>query len=699
MLPIGTVLHNGTYRIEAQLGSGSFGHTYKVRNLAFDEIFAMKEFFMRGINTREKDMVTVSLKENRKTFDSQKNKFSKEALRLHQIKNAHITHVSDFFEFNGTAYYVMDFVDGGSLADLLKRSPAPLPEVRVMEILDQMLDALDAIHSASPQILHLDIKPSNIMTDRQGNIKLIDFGASKQITSDENAQLTLSTMCYTLGYAPTEQTEQTGKRIGPWTDFYALGGTLYNLLTLQRPPSNTDLIELQDKAFSFPDTVSEKMRQLIAWMMKPQRTLRPQSVQEIRDWLTGNQKDKAPDSALAVGGDEGTLFEKDDARKNTGLAVGDDEGTVCEKDDARKNTGLAVGDDEGTVCEKDVVGNKTMGFIDTKQKHPLVSIGERKDERTSIIEKNQEYKPTVKEHFLPEKWHWFPKTMLTLFIIVCIVGAVFALVNKDLQYTIELPYCYAAIYILCNISCILTLYNRDYGFWTLLLFSFALLEIPVFVPSRELRLSDDFYLYMLITCGFFYLVLSFALGIFANKAYKAKRKYGQQEKNKLFDFGKGFGPVLTIATVVLLTLIGYSLYCIIDGNNWYYKLSRWDGFFYSMIFFRIGLASITFLLGLWAMYSRKKLGVIACILSCLCLLPIQDSILSSEACLLIGFTMMVFLFLITSLICIQKHEGVRIWKTMNEPFNDVKSFKLFLVYFLSITVFLGIWIYILASNL
>ena len=131
-------------------------------------------------------------------------------------------------------------------------------------------------------IWHLDLKPANILIDKHGNVALIDFGSSKQFAADGSGATTTS-MCYTPGYAPTEQVDQNMERIGAWTDLYSLGATLYNLLTNQQPPSVSDI---QDgDAFIFPSEVSEKTRYMITWMMKPKRSLRPQSVTEVRDFL------------------------------------------------------------------------------------------------------------------------------------------------------------------------------------------------------------------------------------------------------------------------------------------------------------------------------------------------------------------------------------------------------------------------------
>ena len=283
----GTLLRGGTYRVERPLSSGGFGNTYVVTNVSFDETFAMKEFFMKDINLRDGNAVTVSIPGNRSTFDTQRNKFMKEAKRLRKLKNDHVVSVHDLFEENGTTYYIMDFIDGESLSARLKRTGQPLAEDEVRGILDQVLDALETIHQQG--IWHLDLKPANIMMSKEGKVLLIDFGASKQMTPGEGVT-TSSGLCYTPGYAPIEQIEQNMDKFGPWTDFYALGATLYHLLTLNPLPSPTELMDEGDTVLQYPPAVSQQMRQLILRMMQTSRLRRPQSVAEIRALLSG----KAP---------------------------------------------------------------------------------------------------------------------------------------------------------------------------------------------------------------------------------------------------------------------------------------------------------------------------------------------------------------------------------------------------------------------
>ena len=279
LLANGTKLCGGTYQVEKALSSGGFGNTYVVKNLSFGVMCAMKEFFIKGVSQRDGNMVSISVADNRSLFDDQREKFKKEALRLWHLKSPHIVQVHDLFDENGTVYYVMDLIDGESLAERQKRLGRPLTESEVMPLLMQALDALDAVHQQ--QIWHLDIKPANMMVDRQEQLIIIDFGASKQLhTNDGHSVATSSTLAYTPGFAPLEQTDQNFRAFGPWTDLYALGATLYKLLTNETPPSASEIIAM-DGQLTFPNYVSQNMQQLITWMMQPAYFERPQSVSSI----------------------------------------------------------------------------------------------------------------------------------------------------------------------------------------------------------------------------------------------------------------------------------------------------------------------------------------------------------------------------------------------------------------------------------
>ena len=278
-----TTLQGGKYRIERVLGQGGFGITYLARNTVFDIDVAIKEFFMKDENDRDGSSVTMPNTTKQELFHGQMEKFKKEAKRMFAIKNEHIVGVQDLFEENGTAYYVMDYVDGENLAERLKRTGKPMSEQEVRDILPQILDALKSIHDAG--IWHLDLKPANILINKSGLVKLIDFGASKQMNAQKGGATTSTAISYTNGYAPREQMEQNYDKFGPWTDIYALGATLYNLLTNERPPLPTDIDDdiTTDKheALPFPGSVSSETKTMVLMMLNTNRMQRPQSVDGI----------------------------------------------------------------------------------------------------------------------------------------------------------------------------------------------------------------------------------------------------------------------------------------------------------------------------------------------------------------------------------------------------------------------------------
>ena len=330
MLRVGTILH-GVYRVESYLSSGGFGNTYVVTNIEFNERYAIKEFFMKGVTQRDDESTTVSVSNpiNTDAFLQQKEKFKKEARRIRQLHNEHIVAVHDLFEENGTAYYVMDYVDGENLAQRLKRTGKPMSEEEVKKILPQILDALQTVHDAD--MWHLDLKPANIMLDKNGQVKLIDFGASKQLNAQKGGATTSTAISYTNGFAPREQMEQNYDKFGPWTDIYSLGATLYNLLTKKRPPLPSDIDDdmSEDKHLALPFTegVSDDMKFCVLWMMKTNRLQRPQSIDAIisaersNDGKMQEPEQQALSQSTTAYDDENTIIADSPIKKEERKAV------------------------------------------------------------------------------------------------------------------------------------------------------------------------------------------------------------------------------------------------------------------------------------------------------------------------------------------------------------------------------------------
>jgi serine/threonine-protein kinase len=304
MLKVGKVLR-GIYRIDGYLSSGGFGNTYVATNIEFNERVAVKEFFMKGVSQRDDNQSTVSISNtaNRNSFLEQKDKFKKEARRLRHLNNPHIVKVYDLFDENGTSYYVMDYIDGENLSERLKRTGKRMSQKTVNEILLQILDALKTVHEAG--FWHLDLKPANIMLDKSGNVKLIDFGASKQFDVQKGGATTGTAISYTNGYAPREQMEQNYDKFGPWTDLYALGATLYKLLTNSNPPLPTDIdddmSEDKHEALPFPATISKDMKGLVLWMMSTNRKKRPQSIEEVERFMKNKPSNATEQESPATG--------------------------------------------------------------------------------------------------------------------------------------------------------------------------------------------------------------------------------------------------------------------------------------------------------------------------------------------------------------------------------------------------------------
>ncbi len=289
MLQKGTVLR-GIYRIDDYLASGGFGNTYLATNLEFDEQVAIKEFYMRGVLHRNDDSsVSVSNSENVEMFDKLLTTFKREAKRLRMLakkKCEHIIKVYDIFDENSTSYYVMQYIKGKSLGDIMKGEKKPFEQGWLMDsLLPQMLEALEVIHEDN--MWHLDIKPSNIMIDNDGNAYLIDFGSSKQLDPASGNATLSSTLSFTRNYAPLELQEYNLKKIGPWTDLYSLGATLYNLATNQTPPSAYNILSEGADAFKFGPESREDLKKLVLWMMNHRAEDRPQIVAQVKDFVNG----------------------------------------------------------------------------------------------------------------------------------------------------------------------------------------------------------------------------------------------------------------------------------------------------------------------------------------------------------------------------------------------------------------------------
>lgn len=302
-LPIGTELQGSNYHyvIQKVLGNGSFGITYlasvKLKGalgmLDSEVQVCIKEFFMKGFNERDKTGRVIGMQNVEDSIVKKySNKFLKESLNLSKLQHKGIIKVVESFEWNGTAYYVMEYINSGTLDEYIK-SQWGMKEEEAINTIKSIGDALSYMHSQ--RILHLDLKPKNIMRKADGSCILIDFGLSKQYTNNGEPESSTGLGAGTEGYAPLEQINYNSeKEFAPTLDVYALGATLYKMLTNETPPSASTILNegfphdlLEERSVSKP-TIDAIER-----AMMPMKRMRPQTVAEFVEMLNGQPKNNA----------------------------------------------------------------------------------------------------------------------------------------------------------------------------------------------------------------------------------------------------------------------------------------------------------------------------------------------------------------------------------------------------------------------
>lgn len=324
----GTVLHGEAYdyKITKVLGQGTFGITYQAKvemkgalgRLDSNMFVAVKEFFMKEVNGRENSSVTSGSTANGGLFHYYRDKFEREARNLSQLNHPNIVKVLEAFHANGTTYYSMEFIDGMSLDQKIAQSPqGRMSPGEAVKTLKQIGEAIAFMHSR--KMLHLDVKPGNVMVRRDGTAVLIDFGLSKQYSANGEPESSTKVGAGTPGYAPIEQASyHEGKGFPTMMDVYALGGTLFKMLTGQRPPESSEIL---NDGFPYDSlrrlNVPETIVSSIAKAMAPLKKDRWQTVDEFVNDLCG-QSVSTPTSSrrnAQPSQEEHTQF--DDKQQNT----------------------------------------------------------------------------------------------------------------------------------------------------------------------------------------------------------------------------------------------------------------------------------------------------------------------------------------------------------------------------------------------
>lgn len=271
------------YRIETLIGQGGMGAVYRALDLRLDNPVALKHKIIS-------DSVIDTA-------------FEHEAKLLHALRHPALPNVMDYFATEAGQFLVMEFIPGDDLATRLTHQNHPFPLADVLRWADQVLDALDYLHTHQPPIIHRDIKPHNLKLTPRGDIVLLDFGLAKGGTAHTAEPATKSVPCYTPEYAPLEQIR--GGHSGPWTDLYALAATLHHLLTAMPPAAALTRIaalvarqpDPQHPAHALNPQVPAAVGKLLMQALALRSDARPASAAAMRAALQAAARQHAPKSA------------------------------------------------------------------------------------------------------------------------------------------------------------------------------------------------------------------------------------------------------------------------------------------------------------------------------------------------------------------------------------------------------------------
>lgn len=267
VLPVGTQLREGTYRIDYPLGRGGFGITYRAFNTLLDKVVAIKEFYPEEQAFR--DGATGSLNvpvTHQESYERGLQRFIREGRILAGINHDNVVRVYDLFKERNTTYLVMENINGQTLQDRLKAHPENrLPQKLVGKIIEQLVFALETVHQSN--VYHLDLKPDNVLLTPEDRAVLVDFGAARQGFSSHTTQ------AYTLDYAAPEVI--AGEDVGPESDIFELGIMLYEMLTGERPPSALKRLRKDNWE---PEEIEDPWRSLVVDALQMRKEDRPNSV-------------------------------------------------------------------------------------------------------------------------------------------------------------------------------------------------------------------------------------------------------------------------------------------------------------------------------------------------------------------------------------------------------------------------------------
>jgi serine/threonine protein kinase len=280
-LQSGTIIDQ--YMIERELAHGGFSSVYLARQLADQEQVAIKEYLPRKLAHRTWNNAVVANSDEAKTlFLRGRALFFEEAKVLANLKHHNIVEVINFFQANSTIYMVMTYDYGITLDKLLKEKKIEINEELLVSIFGALLDGIEAIHQH--KLVHLDIKPANILIRPGNDPLLLDFGAIQSYPPQKNKS---NTKVLTKGFSPIEQ-YSANSSLGPWTDIYAVGASIRSCMDCKAPPPATERME---NDLLVPATAAHKKKypefllKAIDWAMEIDPKKRPQSVDEFKQAL------------------------------------------------------------------------------------------------------------------------------------------------------------------------------------------------------------------------------------------------------------------------------------------------------------------------------------------------------------------------------------------------------------------------------
>ena len=274
----GTTLNNGKYVIEKKIGAGGFGITYQAIQSGLNRTVCIKEYFLSGKCGRNSQAKTVFLQDiSEEIYEKYRISFVKEAQILASLNHPNIVDIIDIFDENNTSYMVMPFIEGTPLQKIIENN-GKLQYADAINYIAQITSAIDFIHKQ--HILHRDIKPDNIMITHDYKAILIDFGNARQFEQD---QVKAHTSIYTRGYAPPEQYSPNTRK-GSYTDIYALGATLYFVLTGVEPiDSAIRTIDILKEPKEYNPNIPEEVNRTIMKAMELKPEKRHQTIKEFMD--------------------------------------------------------------------------------------------------------------------------------------------------------------------------------------------------------------------------------------------------------------------------------------------------------------------------------------------------------------------------------------------------------------------------------